>query len=286
MTAVRPDSDGSPDDVAPPADPFSPQAAAPRHAYLHAINPLAKLGGVIPAMVLLVFVRDLATPLAFLALASVLLLTGARLTRRTLTILLLALPSGILLIALAFAVWVDPALVAGTEALARIGPWTLHAGALGIGAATGLRLGAILALGLVSGLTTTGPDLVRAGVQQLRVPYRIGYTALAAYRFVPRFGYELSVIRAAHRVRGHHGGRGPFARIARCWGYIVPLLASGIRHAERVALATDARAFGAFPARTERHLVPFRRRDAVFLVLVLAASAVLFALTFPWGLPL
>jgi len=290
VTAAAPDGATSPagpaDEVAPPADPFAPQAAAPRHTYLHAINPLAKLGGVIPAMLLLVFVRDLVTPLAFLALAYALLLTGARLTRRTLTILLLAVPAGVLLVTLAFAVWVDPALVAGTPPLGRIGPWTLHAGALGVGAATGLRLGAILALGLVSGLTTTGPDLVRAGVQQLRIPYRIGYTALAAYRFVPRFGYELSVIRAAHRVRGHHGGRGPFARIARGWGSIVPLLASGIRHAERVALAMDARAFGAFPTRTERHLVPFRRRDAAFLALLLVTSAALFAATFPWGLPL
>ena len=95
-------------------------------------------------------------------------------------------------------------------------------------------------------------------VQQLRVPYRIGYTALAAFRFVPRFGHELEVIRQAHRVRGAHGGRGPFSAMARWAGYIVPLLAGAIRHAERVALAMDARAFGAYPDRTERHLVPWR----------------------------
>ena len=73
-------------------------------------------------------------------------------------------------------------------------------------------------LSLIAGLTTTGPDLVRATVQQLRVPYRIGYTALAAFRFVPRFGHELEVIRQAHRVRGAHGGRGPFAAVARWFG--------------------------------------------------------------------
>ena len=114
-------------------------------------------------------------------------------------------------------------------------------------------------------------------------------TALAAYRFVPRFGYELSVIRAAHRVRGHGfagfwGGRGPVARLIRGWGYIVPLLASGIRHAERVALSMDARAFGAHPTRTERHLAPWRVRDTVFIVGMLAASVALFAATFPWQL--
>jgi energy-coupling factor transport system permease protein len=125
---------------------------------------------------------------------------------------------------------------------------------------------------------------VRATVQQLRVPYRIGYTALAAFRFVPRFGHELDVIRQAHRVRGSHGGRGPFAAVARWFGYVVPLLAGAIRHAERVALAMDARAFGAHPDRTERHLVPFRVRDTVFIVLFWTVSAALLWILFPWGL--
>ncbi|MBS1896888.1 MAG: energy-coupling factor transporter transmembrane protein EcfT [Actinobacteria bacterium] len=251
---------------------------------MHRLNPLAKLGAVVPAMVVLLFVRDLATPTAFLALSYAVVLTGARLTGRVWALLLAAVPAGVLVLAAAMALWTDPARVAATPEVLRIGGWALHAGALESGLATGLRLAAILGLALIPGLTTTGPDLARAGVQQLRVPYRIGYTALAAYRFVPRFGYELGVIRAAHRVRGTHGGRGPFARIARGWGYIVPLLASAIRHAERVALAMDARAFGAYPTRTERHEVPFGGRDIVFLVLMLAASATIFVLFFPWRL--
>ena len=263
-------------------DPYA--APHPPRAWLHGLNPLAKLGAVVPAMVLLLFVRDLATPSAFLALSYGVVLTGARLTGRVWALLLAAIPAGVLVLAAAMALWTDPARVAATPEVLRIGSWVLHAGALESGFATGLRLAAILALALIPGLTTTGPDIARAGVQQLRVPYRIGYTALAAYRFVPRFGYELGVIRAAHRVRGTHGGRGPFARIARGWGYIVPLLAGAIRHAERVALAMDARAFGAHPTRTERHEVPFRGRDVVFVVLMLAASATIFTLFFPWRL--
>jgi energy-coupling factor transport system permease protein len=236
-------------------------------------------------MLLLVFVRDLATPAAFLVLAYLLIFIGARVTARMLALLLLGLPAGIALIGFGFSLWVDAALVADTAPFLRIGDWTLYSGALLIGFATALRLGSIVALALVGGLTTSGPDIVRATVQQLRVPYRIGYTALAAFRFVPRFGHELAVIRAAHRVRGYHGGRGPFARIARGWGYIVPLLAGAIRHAERVALAMDSRAFGAHPTRTERHLVPFRRRDTVFTVAMLAISAAVFIVFFPWQLP-
>lgn len=84
-------------------------------------------------------------------------------------------------------------------------------------------------------------------------------------------------------MRGSHGGRGPFARIARGWGYIVPLLAGAIRHAERVALAMDARAFGAHATRTERHLVPFRTRDWVFIAAFVAASALILVFTSPWS---
>lgn len=266
-------------------DPYAAMVTTSRRQFLYALNPLAKVVGVAPAMVLLIFVRDLATPAAFLAFASAVILIGARVTRRLLALLFIALPAGMAAIGCGFAVWVDAGRVAATAPVLQLGGWTLYAGALELGFATALRLGAIIALALIGGLTTSGPDLVRASVQQLRVPYRIGYTALAAFRFVPRFGHELAVIRAAHRVRGHHGGRGPFARVARGWGYIVPLLAGAIRHAERVALAMDSRAFGAHPTRTERHLVPFRARDVVFAALCLAVSAVIFTVFFPWQLP-
>lgn len=265
-------------------DPYASVVATSPRQFLYALNPLAKVAAVAPAMLALIFVRDLATPAVFLALALLTLMVGARMTARTVGLLCGALPLGILAVGIGFSLWVDAELVADTPAVVQLGDWTLREGALVIGFATALRLGAIVALALIGGLTTTGPDLVRAGVQQLRVPYRVGYTALAAFRFVPRFGHELSVIRAAHRVRGHHGGSGPFARVARAWGYIVPLLAGAIRHAERVALAMDSRAFGAHPTRTERHLVPFCVRDTVFIVVGIAASAAILVLLHPWQL--
>ena len=265
-------------------DPYARLVPTRPSQFLYGLNPLAKIAGVLPAIVLLVFVRDLVAPAVFLAAAYVVLLIGARLTRTTALVLFVAVPLALVVIGVGFAIWVDPAQVDASPVLVQWGGWMLHAGALQIGFATSLRLGAILALSLIGGLTTSGPDLVRASVQQLRMPYRIGYTALAAFRFVPRFRHELDVIRAAHRVRGQHGGRGPFARLARGWGYIVPLLAGAIRHAERVALAMDSRAFGAYPTRTERHLVPWRTRDTVFVAAAVAVSAAIFWMLFPWGL--
>ncbi|MCM3695117.1 energy-coupling factor transporter transmembrane component T [Microbacterium oleivorans] len=263
------------------ADPYADAAA---RGLLARIGPLAKLAAPLPAMAVLVFARDLVTPLAFLAVAYLVIFVGARVSARVAALLLLGIPTGAAVIGLSLGLWVDSDLVDGTDPVLSVGAWSLYSGAVDVGLATGARLAAILALGLIAGLTTSGPDLVRATVQQLRVPYRIGYAALAAIRFVPRFGYELEVIRQAHRVRGAHGGRGPFAAVARWWGYLVPLLAGAIRHAERVALAMDARAFGAHPDRTERHLLPWRPRDTVFVLVFWAVSAALLTALFPWGL--
>ena len=241
--------------------------------FLHRLNPLATLGATLPGMLLLLFVRDLRAPLLFLALAFGLLAIGAHLSLRVWLAILLGIPLLATFMTLSFALWTDPAQVDRSVVLFAIGDYRYYLGGVLVGAATALRLMALIALALLSGTTSTGPDLVRAMVQQLRVPYRIGYTALAAFRFVPRFGHELQVIRSAHRVRGMAGGRGPFAIARRYLGYVVPLLAGAIRHAERVALAMDARAFGAHRTRSERHLVPFRIRDGVFMVLFWAATA-------------
>jgi len=255
-------------------------ALSSRARFLHGLNPLSKAVAPLPAMVALVVVRDAATPLAFLLVAIALLLVGARMSRRAVTAVLLGFPIAVAVLTVSFTAWVDPARVDDSAVLLEVGGLQVRAGALQIGLATALRLASLSGLALLGGLTTTGPDLVRALVQQLHVPYRIGWTALAAYRFVPRFAHELAVIRAAHRVRGTVAGRGPVALLRRWLGYVVPLLASAIRHAERVALSMDSRAFGAHPTRTQRYPVPFRARDVVFVVVFWAGTAALL-LTLP-----
>lgn len=253
--------------------------------FLHRLNPLAKLAAPVPAMIALIFARDIATPLAFLALALLLLVVGAKLHPRVVLLLALGLPAFVVIMSVSFGLWTSPDKVEAGATLLRIGDYSFTQGMLAAGFATALRLVSLLVLTLLAGVTSTGADLVRAMVQQLRVPYRIGYTALAAFRFVPRFGHELDLIRQAHRVRGMTGGRGPVAGIRRYLGYVVPLLAGAIRHAERVALAMDARAFGAHPTRTERHVMPFRARDWVFVLLFWAVTALLLVLTATRELP-
>jgi energy-coupling factor transport system permease protein len=262
-------------------NPYAEQAPAPRARFLHALNPLAKLAAPLPVMIALLFTRDIAIPLTFSVLALALLLVGTRLSGRAIAILLIGAPLGVAVLGVTFGVWVDPARIEETSAAAsvvliEIGDWRFTLAAYLVGIATALRVAALVLLSLIAGLSTTGPELVRALVQNLRVPYRLGYTALAALRFVPRFGHELEVIRAAHRVRGTDRGRGPVAAARRSISYAIPLLASAIRHAERVALAMDARAFGAHTTRTERVISRWRARDTVFVVVFWAASVAIF----------
>jgi energy-coupling factor transport system permease protein len=255
-------------------DPYAAVTAPPRF-FLHRLSPLSKLAAPLPFMAWLLLARDVWTPLLFLVFAILTILLGARLTLRQGVALVVGLPVLILLLSLSFGLWTDAARVDTTPLLFQIEEFRFFLGAWLIGLATALRLGAVLALALIPGLTTTGPELVRASIQHLRVPYRVGYTALAAYRFVPRFRHDLDLIRQAHRVRGVAGGRGPIAGIRRSFGYVVPLLAGAIRHAERVSFAMDSRAFGAHPTRTERYLMPLRARDAVFVCVFWAIGAVL-----------
>lgn len=270
------------------ADPFAEQHAARGIRFLHALNPLAKLAAPLPFMVALVFTRGFAIPLAFIVLVMALLLVGARLTPRGTLALVLGTPIAVLVFGVTFGVWVDPSRIdeasaAASVVLVQVGQWQFTLAAYLVGLATSLRLAALLLLSLIAGLTSTGPEFVRAMVQNLRVPYRIGYTALAALRFVPRFGHELEVIRAAHRVRGTDTRRGPIAALRRGIGYSIPLLASAIRHAERVALAMDARAFGAHPTRTERTLSRWRARDTVFVATFWAVGVAVYAVAWLAG---
>ncbi|UOE42957.1 energy-coupling factor transporter transmembrane component T family protein [Agromyces larvae] len=281
MTATAADSpEASAQPTATHVDPFA-EAPKPRGRFLYALNPLAKIAGPLPVMFALVFTRGALIPTVIIVVSLVLLFVGAKLRGRVIVALLIGLPLLIGAFGVSFGIWVDPAFVdqdsdAASVTLIAIGDWRFTLAAYLIGLATALRIAALLVLTLLAGLTTGGPELVRALVQNLRVPYRIGYTALAALRFVPRFGHELEVIRAAHRVRGTDHGHGPIAWIRRTLGLAIPLLAGAIRHAERVALAMDARAFGAHRTRTERTISRWRVRDTVFVLLFWAGAIALY----------
>lgn len=137
----------------------------------------------------------------------------------------------------------DPA---ASEVL-RVGPLRLTEEGLVGGVGLAARVVAIVSIGVGFTQTTDSTRLVDALVQQGRVPERFAYGALAAYQAVPRFAEDLTTLRHARRIRGLRGEWHP--RV------LVGLLVLAIRHADRMALAMDARGFGSGPRSRYREVV-------------------------------
>jgi energy-coupling factor transport system permease protein len=87
---------------------------------------------------------------------------------------------------------------------------------------------------------------------------------MAAFRFVPMLQNELRMIQAAHKIRGISEKGGPAAQFDRLKRYLIPLMATAIRRAERTALAMDGRAFGSQATRTYYQQMAFHARDLWF----------------------
>ncbi|MCS7060412.1 MAG: energy-coupling factor transporter transmembrane component T [Anaerolineae bacterium] len=246
---------------------------------LSSLNPLTKIVAVLPAMLFVALTTDVSAPLALSTLAlAVLLVFGqvgvARLAKALVPIAAIAL--GFLIF---YPLIVRRELVAHTPVCFVLGALPIHEGALWLGLTAGLRIFAFVSLTMIFNLTTEAHDFARALVQQAHVPYRAGYAAMTALRFAPLLRYELTVIRAAQRVRGFGEQKGLHGRLEVLWRTAIPLLASAIRRAERAALAMDGRAFGAYPTRTDLRRMRFARRDVAFVIAFwLATSVLIFAL--------
>lgn len=234
---------------------------------LHSLNPLTKIIATAPVILFLALVTDPWTPAAFILLfgLTTIVLGQMPFIRYIKTVApLLLLVTGFLIV---YPVVVDPARVAGTAVAFQLGPLEVRWGGIVFGLATALRILSLILGTLLFVLTTDSTDFIRALVQQWRLPYRIGYSAMAAYRFIPMLNSELAVIRSAHKVRGISDRGGLQAQYDRAKRYAVPLLATAIRKAERTALAMDSRAFGAFETRTYYRRLYFKPSDWLFVIL-------------------
>ena len=244
---------------AAPVEATVPERPRKRRGLLTGLNPLTMFLALLPAMVAVFVLRNLALNLAIMTLACVLIVAARATLRRT-----IGSVAGIWAIA-ALMVWAFSGL-SGTGAEARFFERgdTLTAG-------TGIA--ALIALVLLSGISTDPDSLVRTLTSTFRLPYRVGSAGIAAIAFVTRFRQDFVILRTARALRGIGRRWGVLAPVARWLSSVVPLMILAIQHAERVALSMDSRAFGAHPRRTELIDVPWRMRDAVVVVAVWVATA-------------
>ena len=250
-----------------------------RDSFLHRLNPLTKLAFSTLVILLLTAIVDPITPLVVGVLDFLALWRLGQISPRVL--LKLLLPFFVLSFGLIWTTTLFYVAAPGTHAAVvwRVGSIVVTDQGLAYGLAIFFRLLAFFSASLIFVMTSNPTDVVQALVQRLRVSYRFGYGAHAAYRFVPLFQTELDTIRAAHRVRGVDEGKGLLGRYRRYVGYLIPLLAGGVRKAERVALAMDARGFGATTRRTYYRRSRFGIGDLVFAAgSLLTLGLVLFTL--------
>jgi energy-coupling factor transport system permease protein len=254
-----------------------------RTSFLHRLNPLTKLAVNLPMWVVLSMVTDSVTPLVFILLVgSVLWLLGKvdplRQARLLWPFWVMAL--GMLI---TFALFEQPSR-AGYQVVWQLGWLLVTDEGLLVGLATALRILALFSCSLLFVMTTDPVDFIQSLIQQTSISYRFGYGVLAAYGFVPLLAAEVEQIRAAHHVRGFAPGWGPRGLWERARVFAIPLLASAIRRADRVALAMDSRAFGTEPGRTYFHEQRFGCADLIFVSVAVVVVTGVFWLLWWLGL--
>jgi energy-coupling factor transport system permease protein len=162
----------------------------------------------------------------------------------------------------------------------QLGPTVLDVGPLRVGGRTlvdglglGARLLAIVLAGLLATATTQPTDLADALVQQLRLSPRFAVGALSALRLLPILSREWQILAMARRARGVEAGRSPIAAVRLFAGQLLSILVTAIRRGTRLALAMEARGFGALPCRTSAREQRMRGGDWAWVAAALALAA-------------
>ncbi|WP_423723611.1 energy-coupling factor transporter transmembrane component T family protein [Arthrobacter zhangbolii] len=241
--------------------------ARPGGSLLKRANPLSKLASALlltlAVLVTVDWVSSTVVLAAELALLPLLHIRIATLIRRTWPLLVAAL----------IGAWGTALLAEKTgTVLLEAGPLVFTSGSVAAGIAIGLR-GLAIALPGIYLLTTTDPtDLADALAQKLKLPHRFVLGALAAMRLVGLLVEEWRTLGLARHARGAGPDTGAAARLKGFGGQSVALLVQAIRRATRLAVAMEARGFGA-AKRTWARSSTFSGVDAAVFGAGLAVSA-------------
>jgi len=92
---------------------------------------------------------------------------------------------------------------------------------------------------------TTDTPILAQGLTRLGLPYRVSFIITSTLNLIPSFEEEARQIMDARRLRGIKSVK-PLDYPA----ILLPLMIKAMRQANMIALAMDARAFGAYPTRT------------------------------------
>jgi energy-coupling factor transporter transmembrane protein EcfT len=144
----------------------------------------------------------------------------------------------------------------------------------------------ILTIGMSSILFTfnTEPDaLILSLIKQCRLNPAIAYGVLTALRFLPSMESDLALINSAHRIRSSKQKKW-YKKKNSWYRNAIPLLATNIRKAERVAIAMEARGFQIKMKRTYYRTINWYKKDTLFVVGtgVLVATILIYSAYMGW----
>lgn len=239
------------------------------------INPAVKLTAHLMVMLFLMAVADPITSalLWLLALAIGMLFggwTGRYLLRRVVPYF------GFFLLVF----WMLAAFGKGTHVVWQFAWFRVTTEGMYHGLTIAFRMLGFVTYGLLFTSTTNTTQLVMSLIHQYRLAPKWGYGLLAGLRFIPLFQSELAQMKAAHRIRGFHA-QGRLKSFVR---YTLPLFTQGIRKAERVAVAMEARGFDGAKPRTYYYVPSLSGMDWAYCALLLCAvlTIVYSSISFGW----
>jgi len=255
----------------------------PRESPVHRLDPRSKIAAVTVLTVAVFVVRDFSG----YGLLTLFLLGVVLASQIPLGYLLRGLRPVLFLLLMTLVLNVFFSGIQGGTVLFQLGPVVATREAVLRAVFIGYRL---VALVLVTSLLTftTSPVQLTDGIERILRPFRrLGVPAhelammmTIALRFIPTLLEETEKIMKAQMARGAEFEHGNILRRARALvPVLVPLFVSAFRRADELALAMEARCYRGGEHRTRMKELRLAPRDAVALVLTIAAS---FVFTIPY----
>lgn len=240
-----------------------------RDSFVHRMSPQAKLAAMLISFVLPVAFNH---PAYLAAIVCVALCYAA--AARAWDILFRFRRLLAILVIVSWILW--SVLLRQGEPVFHAGPVYVSSLSLLFGLAMALRVTIYVAMGLVF-LSATSVEELTAAFRSLGLPYSLGFAMSTSFRLVPTFIDTTKAVSEAQRARGldlEHGN--PISRARRHLPLFVPIIASCIRRANSMAMALEARGFGARARRTSLRGATLRRCEwlVILILAVLAAAAI------------
>lgn len=233
----------------------------------HRRHPVAKLLALGPLFVVPLAFNDPAWALGAAALTFAVVLAAG------------ALPSlarlwglGAILLVMSALLWA--LMLPEREPVWRLGPLYASPTSVRYGIAMGLRLNALLMIG-VAYVTCTRPEELTFALRRIGVPATMTLALSLTFRLVPMLAGTAHTVTQAQLARGldlHEGGL--LTRLRRYVPLIVPILAYAMRSADDMTRALESRGLGAASGgRTEYHEYRWDAGDVALLVVAVGLAA-------------